>query len=144
MMEERDGLPLPDASVRVPAAITHLATPSRGPTRTRGQRALIGSRERSMHILNAANPQVAPWSWSDTLLNDLERAEVDIATQARQQNGSNVELQNEFSGKDPLRQLRWAHQLEFDSRLGWFALSDRVKLDVERMHPVRQPRVQGA
>jgi hypothetical protein len=24
------------------------------------------------------------------------------------------------------------------------AVFDRVKLDVERMHPVRQPRVQGA
>ena len=123
MMEERDGLPLPDASVRVPAAITHLATPSHGPTRARGQRALIGSRERSMHILNAALPKVAPWSWSDTLLNDLECAKVDITTQAREQNSSNVELQDEFSGEDPLRQLRQTYQLEFDSRFGWFALA---------------------
>jgi hypothetical protein len=40
---------------------------------------------------------------SDTSLNGLECAKVDVTPQTREQNGSNVELQDEFSGENQLR-----------------------------------------
>jgi hypothetical protein len=40
---------------------------------------------------------------SDTSLSGLECAKVDVTPQTREQNGSNVELQDEFSGKNQLR-----------------------------------------
>jgi hypothetical protein len=40
---------------------------------------------------------------SDTSLSGLECAKVDVTPQTREQNGSNVELQDEFSGEDQLR-----------------------------------------
>ena len=40
---------------------------------------------------------------SDTSLNGLECAKVDVTPQTREQYGSNVELQDEFSGENQLR-----------------------------------------
>jgi hypothetical protein len=40
---------------------------------------------------------------SDTSLNGLECAKVDVTPQTREQNGSNVELQDEFSAENELR-----------------------------------------
>ena len=68
---------------------------------------------------------------SEIPLNCPKCAKVDVTMQGREQNGSNVELQDELSGQNQLRQLRRAYQLEFDSRFGWFGFDAGIDLDVE-------------